>query len=79
MLQEDVFFPFLTVRETLTFAAQLRLPGALRSPNLPAGINTILAKFGLEKCGDTIIGNQFRRGISGSSKSKAYLRSIGYL
>ena len=79
MLQEDVFFPFLTVRETLTFAAQLRLPGALRSPNLPAGINTILTKFGLEKCGDTIIGNQVRRGISGSSKSKAYLRSIGYL
>ena len=65
--QQDVFYPYLTVRETLTFAATLRL-GA--DADVPKTVDTILMKTGLAKAADTIVGDDKIRGVSGGERKR---------
>ena len=60
--QQDVFYPYLTVRETLTFAATLRLGPDAQVPKI---VDEILMKTGLAKAADTIVGDDKIRGVSG--------------
>ena len=65
--QQDVFYPYLTVRETLTFAATLRL-GA--DADIPLVVDEILMKTGLAKAADTIVGDDKIRGVSGGERKR---------
>ncbi|CAI0439647.1 unnamed protein product [Linum tenue] len=67
--QEDVFLGTLTVKETLSFGARLRLPG-LTKTELDEVIEDTMAKMGLEECADTTIGNWHLRGISGGERRR---------
>ena len=71
MTQDDVLFPHLTVAETLTFSAQLRLPTQMLSREAKVErAKMVMAELGLQRCHDTIIGNQFLRGISGGERKR---------
>ena len=53
VLQEDLFYPGLTVRETLTCTARLRLGGSEAAKR--AAVVDIIATLGLQKCADSPI------------------------
>lgn len=69
-MQDDVFFTKLTVRETLQFTADIRLPDTLSRGEKSAFIDDLLDKFGLTKCQHTRIGDAFTKGISGGERKR---------
>ncbi|QQK40979.1 ABC efflux transporter, putative [Penicillium digitatum] len=74
VVQEDVLIPTLTVRETLRYSADLRLP----PPTTPAErctiVEQVLLELGLKECADTRIGTTAHKGCSGGEKRRT---SIG--
>lgn len=67
--QEDVLFEHLTVRETLKFAARLRLP-TLSKEQLEERIGRVVENLGLENCQNVVVGGVKRKGISGGQKKR---------
>nr|VDD18470.1 unnamed protein product [Brassica oleracea] len=72
--QDDVLFPHLTVKETLTYAARLRLPKTLTREQKEQRAIGVIQELGLERCQDTMIGGAFVRGVSGGERKRV---SIG--
>ncbi|KAL7225859.1 hypothetical protein ACSBR1_021088 [Camellia fascicularis] len=68
--QDDVLFPHLTVRETLTYAALLRLPKTLTKQEKEKRAIDVIDELGLERCQDTMIGSSFVRGVSGGERKR---------
>ena len=68
--QEDIFYTQMTVRETLLFAARLRLPASVPADEKVRRVDAILTKLSLVKAADTIIGDARRRGISGGERKR---------
>lgn len=62
--------PALTVRETLYFAAELELAKSTTPAQRAARVRSIITRFGLDDCADTLVGNALRRGISGGEKRR---------
>ncbi|KAB2097309.1 hypothetical protein ES319_A01G162900v1 [Gossypium barbadense] len=71
--QEDLFFSQLTVRETLSLAAELQLPEISSVEERDEYVNNLLFKLGLVSCADSIIGDAKVRGISGGEKKRLSL------
>ena len=71
----DVHFPAMTVGDTLYFAARARAPR-----NIPGGVDTatysryerdvIMAVFGISHTINTVVGNDFVRGVSGGERKR---------
>ncbi|KZT59752.1 hypothetical protein CALCODRAFT_515854 [Calocera cornea HHB12733] len=72
--QSDVLPANLTVRETLLFAARLRLPETTPAADKQARVFEVLNQLGLAHVADTRIGSGERRGISGGEMRRV---SIG--
>ncbi|KAJ8541532.1 hypothetical protein K7X08_002348 [Anisodus acutangulus] len=70
VLQDDVVFPNLTVKETLIYAALLRLPNTLSKEQKKERAIRVINELGLERCQDTIIGGEFVRGVSGGERKR---------
>ncbi|KAG6388597.1 hypothetical protein SASPL_150029 [Salvia splendens] len=71
VLQDDTVFPHLTVKETLTYSALLRLPNSLSSQQKTERAMDVLSQLGLEKCQNTMVGgNKSVRGVSGGEKKR---------
>jgi ATP-binding cassette, subfamily G (WHITE), member 2 len=70
VLQDDVLFSNLTVKETFAFAARMRLPAAVSSESRNALVDGIISELGLAKAADTRIGNEFFRGVSGGERKR---------
>lgn len=68
--QDDVLFPHLTVKETLTYAALLRLPKTLTREEKEKRAIDVIYELGLERCQDTMIGGSFVRGVSGGERKR---------
>ncbi|XP_050226949.1 ABC transporter G family member 22-like isoform X1 [Mercurialis annua] len=68
--QDDVLFPHLTVKETLTYAARLRLPKTLTREQKEKRAIDVIYELGLERCQDTMIGGSFVRGVSGGERKR---------
>ncbi|KAH7853669.1 hypothetical protein Vadar_005295 [Vaccinium darrowii] len=68
--QDDVLFPHLTVKETLTYAALLRLPKTLAKEEKEKRAINVICELGLERCQDTMIGGSFVRGVSGGERKR---------
>ncbi|KAJ4904593.1 ABC-2 type transporter family protein [Raphanus sativus] len=68
--QDDVLFPHLTVKETLTYTALLRLPKTLTKLQKEQRAVSVIQELGLERCQDTMIGGSFVRGVSGGEKKR---------
>ncbi|EOA23550.1 hypothetical protein CARUB_v10016744mg [Capsella rubella] len=71
--QEDLFFSQLTVRETLSFAAELQLPHISSAEDRDEYVNNLLLNLGLVSCADSCVGDAKVRGISGGEKKRLSL------
>ncbi|KAJ9163274.1 hypothetical protein P3X46_022959 [Hevea brasiliensis] len=71
--QEDLLFSQLTVRETLSLAAELQLPEISSVEERDEFVNNLLFKLGLVSCADSIVGDAKVRGISGGEKKRLSL------
>ncbi|PHH86057.1 hypothetical protein CDD83_10818 [Cordyceps sp. RAO-2017] len=74
VMQQDVLLPTLTVRETLRYAAELRLPAATSARDRARVVDEVIRELGLKECADTRIGSSRHRGCSGGEKRRV---SIG--
>ncbi|CAN6331211.1 unnamed protein product [Urochloa humidicola] len=74
VMQDDLLYPMLTVRETLLFAAEFRLPRALPPERKRARVDALVDQLGLSRAADTIIGDEGHRGVSGGERRRV---SIG--
>ncbi|KAK3165895.1 hypothetical protein QOZ80_1AG0039050 [Eleusine coracana subsp. coracana] len=74
VMQDDLLFPMLTVTETLSFAAEFRLPRALSPAKKRARVQALLDQLGLRAAAHTIIGDEGHRGVSGGERRRV---SIG--
>jgi ABC-type multidrug transport system ATPase subunit len=68
--QDVSFFPYMTVRETLSFRVELKLGSLLNQQERDAMVNDLLQELGLTKAADTIVGDQKVRGISGGERKR---------
>ncbi|KAJ9129619.1 hypothetical protein P3X46_033767 [Hevea brasiliensis] len=68
--QEDFLLGTLSVRETLTYSAKLRLPTTFTKNEINAVVQNTMMKMGLQDCADKKIGNWHLRGISGGEKRR---------
>lgn len=55
VLQQDIFFNDLTVKQQLTYTALLRLPGHLSKNDKLAQVGRVIDQLGLQKCENTPI------------------------
>lgn len=67
---DDALLSSLTVRETLRFAAGLRLPKWMSKQDKQRRAEEVLLKLGLKDCADTVIGSEYVKGISGGEKRR---------
>lgn len=67
---DDALLASLTVRETLRYAAGLRLPKWMSKEQKVQKAEEILMKMGLKDCADNLIGNDIVKGISGGEKRR---------
>lgn len=70
MTQDDNLIGTLTVRETISYSARLRLPDKMSWSEKRALIESTIIEMGLQDCADTVIGNWHLRGISGGEKRR---------
>ncbi|KAL1341826.1 hypothetical protein AAHE18_09G114500 [Arachis hypogaea] len=68
--QDDNLIGTLTVRETISYSAQLRLPNKMAPSDKEALVESTIVAMGLQDCADTVIGNWHLRGISGGEKRR---------
>lgn len=70
VMQDDVFFSKLSVRETLEFTANIRLPN-LGAEDKKRKVDDVMRRLRLTKCQNTKIGDQqFDKGISGGERKR---------
>lgn len=71
VMQDDLFFSNLTVRETLEFTADVRLPREVTKEEKKKRIEEVLESLRLTRCENTHIGNQMTfKGISGGERKR---------
>mmetsp|Transcript_10203 Transcript_10203/g.17514 ORF Transcript_10203/g.17514 Transcript_10203/m.17514 type:complete len:787 (-) Transcript_10203:1212-3572(-) len=71
VLQDDVFFSNLTVRETLWFTARVKLPESMSLEEKKHRVESVIKRLGLTRCADTLIGNQnSKERISGGERKR---------
>jgi ABC-type multidrug transport system ATPase subunit len=68
--QDVAFFPYMTVRETLSFRIELKLGSMLNKKSRDAMVENLLSDLGLKAAADTIVGDQKVRGISGGERKR---------
>ncbi|CAO3564032.1 unnamed protein product [Mortierella alpina] len=68
--QEDDFIETLTVLETLTFAAKMRLPRSMSNKDKLARVDAVMQELNLTHIKDTKVGGAVIRGISGGEKRR---------
>ncbi|KAJ8497342.1 hypothetical protein OPV22_007894 [Ensete ventricosum] len=73
--QDDVLYPHLTVTETLTFTALLRLPGTLTRAEKAHQAQQVISELGLTRVAHSMIGGA--RGVRGVSGGERKRVSIG--
>eukprot|EP00357_Protocruzia_adherens_P017121 CAMPEP_0115022330 /NCGR_PEP_ID=MMETSP0216-20121206/31477_1 /TAXON_ID=223996 /ORGANISM="Protocruzia adherens, Strain Boccale" /LENGTH=688 /DNA_ID=CAMNT_0002394975 /DNA_START=150 /DNA_END=2216 /DNA_ORIENTATION=- len=72
VMQDDILYETLTVRECLWFSARLRVKGTDEERNHK--VDTIIEELGLTACANTKIGGKLIRGVSGGERKRT---SIG--
>lgn len=68
--QDDRLLPHLTVRETLSFVAKLRLPAHYSQKQRDQRVDDVIAELRLRQCANTRVGNDYVRGVSGGERRR---------
>ncbi|KAF7367373.1 Pleiotropic drug resistance proteins (PDR1-15), ABC superfamily [Mycena sanguinolenta] len=71
--EDDYHLSALTVRETLRYAAILRLPPKMSRKRKIARAEEVLSMLGLRDCADIFVGGELLKGISGGEKRRLSL------
>lgn len=71
--EDDYHLSALTVRETLRYAAILRLPPKMSKKRKIARAEEVLLMMGLKDCADIYVGGELLKGISGGEKRRLSL------
>jgi ABC-type multidrug transport system ATPase subunit len=71
--QDDLLFSYLTVKETLAFAAYFYSPVSTSRFDLNVKVLKVMNELNLTKSADTIIGSYTRRGISGGEYKRVLI------
>ena len=74
VMQQDILIPTLTVRETLTYAADLRLSSNTTHKERRQVVEEVIIELGLKEVANTRIGDHVHKGCSGGEKRRV---SIG--
>lgn len=74
VMQDDLLYPMLTVKETLMYAAEFRLPRSVPKEKKKKRVEELIKQLGLEAAKNTIIGDEGHRGVSGGERRRV---SIG--
>ncbi|GAB9468972.1 Atp-binding protein [Globisporangium polare] len=70
VVQDDLFYATITVREHLMFQAKLRMGKTFSKEQYSVRVDEVLEELGLNKCRDTLIGGGMERGISGGERKR---------
>ncbi|VDI50556.1 ATP-binding cassette sub-family G member 5-like isoform X1 [Mytilus galloprovincialis] len=70
VMQADRLLHNLTVRETIRYAALLRLPGKMGSKEIDEKVDKAIAEMGLKHVADSRVGGSVVRGISGGERRR---------
>lgn len=70
VMQDDLFYATITVREHLIFQARLRMGKTFSPAQYTKRVDTVMEELGLTKCRDTFIGGALLRGISGGERKR---------
>lgn len=70
VMQDDLVHADLTVMETISYAAQLRLPRKMNKKDREDRVQEVLEMMGILHCKNTIVGNTIRKGISGGERKR---------
>ncbi len=73
VMQDDMLFPHLTVKETMLFAAHFHSPSTATTDELNAKADKAIAELNLTKSADTMIGSYSVRGISGGEYKRVLI------
>ncbi|CAN0901808.1 ABC transporter G family member 15 [Linum grandiflorum] len=68
--QENTLLGTLTVRETVTYSAHLRLPSSMTVKEIKDTAQETITSMGLQDCADRLLGNWHLRGISSGEKKR---------
>mmetsp|Transcript_8874 Transcript_8874/g.25789 ORF Transcript_8874/g.25789 Transcript_8874/m.25789 type:complete len:696 (-) Transcript_8874:191-2278(-) len=72
VFQDEIMLQHLTVRDTIRFAALLRLPSSLPPEAIDAKVDEVIAELSLHRCADTLVGKPGgeNRGVSGGERKR---------
>jgi ABC-type multidrug transport system ATPase subunit len=70
VMQDDLFYETITVKEHLVFQAKLRLGRTFSEQQYMKRVDEVMEELGLMKCRDTLIGGISLRGISGGERKR---------
>ncbi|KAH9119236.1 hypothetical protein LEN26_004365, partial [Aphanomyces euteiches] len=71
VMQDDVFYPTLTVKEHLMYQAELRMGKTFNAVEREARVDYVIDELGLAKCRDSQIGGAAEvRGLSGGERKR---------
>jgi len=70
VMQDDLIHAHLTVLETLTYMAKLRMPRATSPKQRQDMIDHVMKIMGIEHCQNIIVGNTRVKGISGGERKR---------
>lgn len=68
--QDDTVYAELTVKENLIYSGKFRSDRGTDILDIEDNADTVLAKLGLVRVADTIVGDVTRRGVSGGEKKR---------
>ncbi|KAJ3682778.1 hypothetical protein LUZ60_013005 [Juncus effusus] len=74
VMQDDLLYPMLTVKETLMYSAEFRLPRSVSKERKMKRVEELIKQLGLQNAANTIIGDEGHRGVSGGERRRV---SIG--
>jgi len=79
----DVHFPHLTVYQTLSFAAKMRIPhtrvdNMSRKDAIRMMVTVLGTVFGIKHTFNTKVGNDFVRGVSGGERKRVSIAETVY-
>ncbi|QRV86887.1 ABC transporter G family member 11 [Ceratobasidium sp. AG-Ba] len=80
-MEDDIHYPILTVAQTLKFALDLKSPGRLlpeqtRSQLNDEILNMLLNMLNIAHTRDTVVGNEFLRGVSGGERKRVSIAEM---
>ncbi|KAJ3158449.1 hypothetical protein HDU86_002918 [Geranomyces michiganensis] len=68
--QDDIMLRELTVRENILHAARVRSPSAWTAKEVEMFVDQILESLSLTHVANTIVGDEFKRGVSGGQRKR---------